>query len=360
MLVVALTLAALASTPILARTAHSDPRGHDADAVQQSAEEAKPAPAPSPQAPVLIPAEPDPAKEEQAKTVAAFKVKAREMLADRNYDSATTAHFAVRTDDPRLETRETADLLESFGAFFDQFWSSRTDLLPWEGQAEVLLFYSRYKYDRLYEEPGAPTSSNSVGHYIPYFGVIIAHTDTELPGDFPGLLIHETAHQLTHQRLFGPEPEHLSIWIAEGLGCYFGFTRIDKKGGFEAGEIGGAVPALFRDHPSAATFAPGKLLSEFKRLLRVTDPGFIDDLVRTETQELFHVEQEGPKYVASWLLVHYMLHGEEGALAGPFVRYIKADLEGKGGAEVLYEMTGKNAETLEAGFLEYVKKLKAR
>ena len=49
------------------------------------------------------------------------------------------------------------------------------------------------------------------------------------------------------------------------------------------------------------------------------------------------VAGEAPKYAASWLLVHYLFHGEGGALAGPFVRYIKADLEGKGGADVLYE-----------------------
>ncbi len=357
-LVVAFMIAVLAVSPFAA--AGPDRASQEAGPGLRSHEEGKPAPDPAPRASEPMPSEPDPAAEEQAKTVAAFKERARELLSDRNYDSATTAHFAVRTDDPRLKTRETADLLESFGAFFDKFWSSRTDLLPWEGQADVLLLYSRYKYDRLYEEPGFPSSKNSVGHYIPYYGVIVAHTDTAPPGDLPGLLVHETAHQLTHKRLFGPEPENLSTWLAEGLACYFGFTRMDKSAGFEAGEIGGAVPALLRDEPGVATVGPGKLLSEFKRVLKVTDPGFLDDLLRTETQELFHVEQELAKYVASWLLVHYMLHGEEGALSGLFVRYIKADLEGKGGAEVLYELTGKSAEALEAGFVAHVKKLKAR
>ncbi len=338
-------IAVLAAGPNASRAASPDPDEPPQPAGQE----------PGPATPA-----PDPEEAERMKKVSAFRERALEMLGDRNYDSSSAPHFAVRTDDPRVVTRAAADLLEAFGRFFEESWSSRMDLLPWEGQTEVLLFYSRFKYDRLYDEPGAPTSQNSIGHYMPYFGVIVAHTDSTAPGDFPGLLVHEAAHQLTYQRIFGPKPAHVSTWLAEGLGSYFGFTRMSKEGTFVAGEIGGAVPALLREHPSPSSEAPRKLLAAFRDVLKDTDPGFLDDLVRTETQELFHVEEELAKYVASWLLVHYLLHGEEGALADAFVKYIKADIEGKGGADVLYELTGRDADALEAGFLAHVKKLKAR
>jgi hypothetical protein len=304
--------------------------------------------------------EPEPEKTAEEKAFEAFQARTIELIADRNYEVRQSDHYMVRTDDPRVQVGEVSDLLESFWSFFDGFWPAGTTLHAQGRPAEFLLFYSRNKYNRLYEGTGIPSPRGSVGHHTPFLGLVAAHTDTVGPAELSGVLLHEAAHFLVRERLYGLDAAPVSRWVAEGLAGYFGFTRRGKSGEFEKGRIGGYAAPLLKGPALLRPRLPFDRLKEFRMLLKVAEPGFIDDLVQTNTQDLFYVEEIIERYTAAWLLVHYLLHGQEGSLVEPFIRYMGMEAEGKGGAEAFYQQIGMDAEALEAAFTLYVKKLKTR
>lgn len=292
--------------------------------------------------------------------IAAFHARALELLSDRNYDSKASDHYIVRTDDPRVDVVKVSAFLEGLWKHFDTQLSALGEIQDQPGKVEVLLFYSRYKYDRLHEDMRGIGTAGAAGHYRSDLDVIAVHTDAVGPGDLPGLLSHEAAHHLITHRVYGPESKGFSRWVNEGLGSYFGYTRMDAKGIFHAGEIGGQAVSLLRRQPVERARIPRERLEGFRKLMREAPPGYIDDLVREEMQRLFYVEEALERYTAAWLLVHFLLHGEGGSLGGPFREYIAMEAAGKGGAEPLYRTLGVSAPELEAAFAVWVKKLRAR
>lgn len=292
--------------------------------------------------------------------VAAFKAAAVDLISDRNYDSKASEHFLVRTDDPRVDVVKTSAFLEAVWAHLEEQFGALTGLRESGEPLDVMLFYSRYKYNQLAREVSVLGEAGSIGHYRADLELLAAHTDTVGPGDLPGLLSHETAHHFVYTRLYGRGLKGMSRWTSEGLGTYVGFTRMDRKGRFLTGEIGGQEAQLLRDTPNPRAEIPSERLSRFKSLVKKAEPGFLDDLVHRDSQEIFYADEPGERYTAAWLLVHFLLHGRDGALARPFMEFLREDARGHGSEETLYRLVGMDAEALERAFVEYVKKLKAR
>ena len=86
----------------------------------------------------------------------------------------------------------------------------------------------------------------------------------------------------------------------------------------------------------------------------------LDRLVSNADPGVFYGGDVQANYSISWILVHYLLHGDDGAHADAFVRYLEAEAKGEGGSAGLYHELGMSAEELEAGFLTYAKKVKTR
>ncbi len=63
-------------------------------------------------------------------------------------------------------------------------------------------------------------------------------------------------------------------------------------------------------------------------------------------------------YSVSWLLVHYLLHSDDGARADSFVRYLELERRGVGGADVFLSEIGMSASELDAALRSYVKTVK--
>jgi hypothetical protein len=295
----------------------------------------------------------------RAAMVEEFLAKARELITDRNYDSKSTEHYKVKTDDPRLLVGEVANLMESFRAFFDGFWSERMELHPYEDPARIFLFYSRYKYKQLLSEAEKSTGPKSIGHYRPYFGVVAAHTDTVGPGDLPDLLVHEASHQLVHKRLYGDRSVP-SYWVAEGLATYHGYMLREKSGEFVPGRLGGKNVLLLKRVPRSKAEIGRKQLDSFRRQLKLVPIDVIDTLITTQDAAAFYGPGGEDRYTASWLVTHFLLHAEEGAHTPAFVRYMQREARGQGGADAFWEEIAAPPEALESSFREYVKRLKFR
>jgi hypothetical protein len=96
------------------------------------------------------------------------------------------------------------------------------------------------------------------------------------------------------------------------------------------------------------------LRKEWKKL----EPWPVDDIVAIEDQDEFLSAGVEERYAASWLLVHYLLHGEAGGHREAFFRYLDLAMEGSGGAETLYRELSLDADSLESGLRDHVIHLK--
>ena len=303
----------------------------------------------------------DDTQEARRKEVERFVGEAERLIRGDDFNGKSTAHYKLRTDDPRLEVSPAADLLEAFRSYFESFWSGRRELKTNDEPVLVFLFYSRSSLNKLL--PGAPPPPDGVervGHYQAFYDVIALHTDTVGPANLPDVLVHEAAHHLVERRLLVSEHQ-LSLWLSEGLATYFGNTYRDTKGSWQTGQIGGKESWLFNDKTQRSG---GDLSRENLKLLKASlfkDNALGPDaILRIDDPGRFYGEGATYHYALSWILVHYMLHADGGAHAPAFMKYLDAETRGEGGPEAFYKETGLTPESLDAAFKLYAKKLRAR
>lgn len=281
------------------------------------------------------------------------------IIQDTSYASRTTDHYVLKTDDPRLDAATAASLLESFRTWFDGFWSGRLPLRPYAEPSRAYLFYSFNKYNQILTGNPRFGEFRPNGHYTPIEDVIVLHTDSVPPGDLPEVLVHEAAHQLVTNELYGVERSP-SLWVSEGLAGYFGMTLRDAKEGFQVGSIGRKGVSLAREGERSSGAGPRFQLDAAKKILGAAREGSLERLIRTTDRAVFYGPGIAQNESAAWLLVHYLFHGDGGAHAEAFVQYLKQEIAGAGGADVFYATVGVAPDELQARWVAYGKKLKAR
>ncbi len=295
----------------------------------------------------------DPAAEALRAAGEAFFKQADTLIDDRNYASTTTAHYKVKTDDPRFDTKQAGALLESVYTFFDSLFASRMTLRSLDRPGRLYLFYSNFKYKQLFEG-GTAGASPPPGHYRSWVDAIVIHTDTVPAGDLADILVHEATHHLVRRRIIGDDHEP-SQWLTEGLADYLGYTLRDKEGSFVAGKIGPKNVALLRGIPQRSEGLGGLRLRSLKTAVKreeVPDLAAILDAGPTE----FYGAGRDLHYAGAWILVHMLLHTEPAA----FAKYLEQEAAGNGSPEVLHATVGLDEAALQRRFLEYVDTLKAR
>jgi hypothetical protein len=306
------------------------------------------------------PEEKEPEKPNAESLRQAYLARADELIRDRNHRAKTGQRYRVQTDDPRLDTRETLELLEGFRIWFDRFWSGRVEMAPYDRLSRVFLFYSFYKYNELLEGDFRYETYRPKGHYRLSTDVITLHSDPDSPGFLADALLHEAAHQLVEQRVLraaGMTPR----WLSEGLAGYFGYTYRDRDGEFQPGVVGGKSAALLGGEK---VDAEGRVvLQNARRFLKGAgnEAGpVVDRVISIEDPERFYGEGVPLHYAVSWALVHYLLHGDGGAHNGAFAEFLGLVARGQGSPEALYRQMGLNAEELDAAVKRHLKGIKAK
>lgn len=291
------------------------------------------------------------AERKRQEALARLVERATELIQDRNYDSKTTPHYKVRTDDPRLDVAGAAELLEAFRAAFEETWAGKVGLKPHAETTQVFLFYSYYKYKQLLGTTGRESDDRPIGHYASESNVIALHSDSGEPGDLAGVIVHEAAHQLIQMRIYGPDTIP-ATWVTEGLAAYYGYTARDAGGRFRPGRIGGTGARLLKEGGASAK----RPAAEHAALESALRKGAIPPLRAfvLEAGSEFYGADARLRYAAAWMLVHYLLHGEEGARAAGFARFLVAEAEGKGSVEILLKEIGLDEPQLEAAFRKHV------
>lgn len=287
-----------------------------------------------------------------------FLQTAESLVRDRNYRSATGESYRVQSDDPRIDPEAAVALLESFEAFVDERWSGRLELEPFGEQARVFLFYSFHKYNKLLGADFSRSYARPKGHYGTVIDVLAAHTDADFPGGFADVLVHEAAHQLVARRIFAGEMES-SPWITEGLAEYFGNTLRTDADGFIEGKIGGKSAGLIRDEREGRAVEPRTMIQRVRRALRERREGspFAAEVVDIERFGQFYAGA-GLNYGTSWLVIHALMHGDDGKHTAGFLAYLERERQGDRGFDVLSETTGLDAAGLDEILRRHIKTLR--
>ncbi len=286
----------------------------------------------------------------------AYLEKADALIRDRSYRSEPGVHYRIQTDDPRVDLDVTIQLLESFASFFDEFWSKKIELHGNDEPSRVFLFYSFYKYNQLLEGDWRFSYFRPAGHYQDEIDVLTLHTDASDPGGLADTLVHEATHQLLARRVYTGEAEQ-ARWIAEGLATYFGHTFSDKHGGFRRGEIGGKELVPVKGARNRGRSRGRSRLETLRRMRRdaentrsLIDVLFIDDAAA-------FYGNPGWNYGASWVIVHFLLHGNEGRYADTFAAHLDAERQGLGGADKLLESLEMDREAMEAALARHLRRM---
>lgn len=290
--------------------------------------------------------------------VAAFIAEADRLVQDTNYSSRSSGHYVVRTDDPNVSPGAVASLLDSFWSWFGEFWQGRLELGPPGEKGRVYLIYTFFKYNQLLTGDPEFGDFRPPGHYRPLFDVVVLQSGAVDPAVLPDVLVHEAAHQLINRRigLGGGGP----LWLEEGLASYFGYTMRNGDGRFETGRIGGKGTSLVNGAPEKGGGQARALLSRVKKLAKADVEWSLDDLLRLEDPRVFYDSAAQDRYAVSWLLVHFLFHGDDGAHAQGFADYLRHAAEGRGGTDMLYADLGLGQSALQASFADYVSKIRAK
>ncbi len=298
-------------------------------------------------------------EQERRTLVEEYVAAADELIRDQNYRSTSTEHYRVKTDDPRVDVKAAAQLLESFEAFFTEFWSRRATLRPAEGPSQIYLFYSFFKYNELLTGNPRFAEFRPAGHYRPVTNVVVIHADAVPPSQLGEVLVHEAAHQLVTMRL-RPNGTADAPWLDEGLAEYFGATARDGEGRFREGKVGGKSARLVKGPSTDGSSLAEERLSTLRRLLK-SDPAWnVDALVRMRNRQEFFGPGADGRYAASWLLVHFLLHGDGGARAAAFARLLAFEGSAGADADAFYETLGLEPAALQNAFVSYVRSFKVR
>lgn len=342
----ALTLILLATLPAAAQVDEQTEEALERERLyleqqRQAAEEAK---------------APDPEEDPEALREA-FLAEAERLVRDRNYWSRLGTHYRLQTDDPSLDSENALALLDSFWEFFDGFWGDAIELEPVDGISRVFCYDSFHKYNKLLPFDASRSGVRPRGHYISLFDALVVYSRADSPGGFADSLVHEAAHQAVSQRIYGGRDK--PVWLSEGLAAYFGFTRRTKSGEFRRGEVGGKALPMFKSGTPSTPESSRATLQGFRRDLRsqLGEGSLSARIIGLDRPEEFYAQNVQFHYAASWLFVHFLLEGDDGAHRPAFERFLAANAAiGVPSGKLLDELGLEPAE-IDAAFLRHARKV---
>jgi len=305
---------------------------------------------------------PPAAPADDAELAEAFLAKADELIRDKNHRSVIGARYKIQTDDPRLDLKSVDKLLESFRGFFDAFWTDRAPGRTYDRQGRFFLIYSYHKYNQLVGGDWSRQTVRPKGHYGSMIDAVVIHTDSDRAGGLPNTLVHESAHQLVDQIVYGGTAPP-SLWVSEGLATYYENTFMNADGKFEAGVVGGKQISVFRDGgDKAVSDAKMRVRSsrEAFRAAAAEDERLLLTVISADDPSEFYGRNPMENYDLAWLLVHFLFHGDDGSHADSFVSYLRLEAEGRGGAEAFLGEIGMTAAELDTAVERHVKSVKVR
>ncbi len=290
--------------------------------------------------------------DQQAKYLKHLASLAEPYLDTSHRRRADSARFVVISDAPDAGTAETlARNLEAVFTLLDQTFQPDVPPYPDHYKLVVYVYWKSASFSALVSQVGAAEWAN--GFYAAP-GFLAFHLETGDVDDLLGLMVHEAVHAYMDRYLdrpgFRPPP-----WLAEGFASYFGKSEIHKGhlvlGSVREGKyvIDQRLRGAFRWKTQA-----GWTLGDVRLAVRKGTVATPADLLAMN-RETFYGGDVTLHYALSWLLVHFLRHGEPGWADEQFPTLVLYLTEGYPAAAALETVYGLSPQELNRPFQEYVR-----
>ena len=240
-----------------------------------------------------------------------------------------TTHYVLRTNLDLGSALAAALELERFYRTFFATFARPLRLYEVEEPMDVHVHADAASY---------PESGNEGGYFAPAEN--IARVDASR-GLHVGTLIHEATHQLIHNTAERERAYSGSIpgWLDEGLAEYME-ASIRGSVGATTVEVGAVNGAHFRAQAMA-----GK-------------PYDLSRVIHFDSGDFTASTRRSLKYAQAYSLVHYGLHGEDGAYREGFLDFVRGAYRGKSSSTHFKKALGIRSEKdFDAGWSTYARSL---
>jgi hypothetical protein len=141
------------------------------------------------------------------------------------------------------------------------------------------------------------------------------------------------------------------------MASYFGQMMRDESGAFSPEKIGGKGVWLFKTQHGAGRGLGRDELRAYARLMRQGLAPPLDPMLRMGYTDQFYDTGREQRYVAAWLLVHFLMHGDKGAHAAGFISFLAHEVREETSPEDLYQEIKMTPAQLQSAFEVYVRDL---
>jgi hypothetical protein len=261
--------------------------------------------------------------------------------------------FIVLTDSDNPEAAEIlANNLEATFSALDSLFEGQLVKQPEPYKMIAVIYRSRVSFQALLAETFRYEWSG--GFYNPA-GFLAFHL--EVPGNdaLQSMLLHEATHAYV-DRYLTRRGVCLPRWLGEGFADYIGNSEV-KKGKLVPGKTLKGKYVLFPVGGAGRVKTPsGWSFDRVKQALREGEGLSVAQVIEAEREVFYNDDWYDLYYPTSWLLVHYLRHGEEAWGDQEFSRFLIYTIEGYSSVEALRAVYGVTPEELEEPFGHYVKR----
>ncbi len=263
-----------------------------------------------------------------------------------------TPRFVVVSDAQAPDTAKiVAGNLEAVFNVIQGLFGDRIEPQPERYKIIVYMYASRESFDRLKTE--LEVYEWSEGFYSPA-GLFAFHLQQPTMQVLLGLMMHEATHAFVDRVLVQPG-SYLPRWLGEGFAEYVGNSEI-KKGQLIPGRTAGDKFMLIPGYgPVRASARPRLSVKDVKLKIRRGEGLTVEELVSADA-DAFYGEKRSLYYPMSWLLVHFLRHGEPEWAEREFPAFMLYAAEGYAAAAALEAVYGVTPAGLETRFRDYVRK----
>ncbi len=275
-----------------------------------------------------------------------------EKLLDREHRKRfDSPRFVVVSDAAQAQTAEiTAGNLEAVFNVIQGLFGSRIEPQPEPFKIVVFMFASRHSFDGLKTQ--LEVYEWSSGFYSPA-GLFAFHLQQPSMESLLGTMMHEATHAFVDRLLVQPG-SYLPRWLGEGFAEYMGNSEI-RKGRLIPGRTAKEKYVLVHGFGAArAKPTPRISLDDVKRKIR-RDEGLSLEQLTTADGDTFYGERRSLYYPSSWLLVHFLRHGEPEWAEREFPAFMLYVAEGYSASAAMKTVYGAAPSDLEARFRHHVR-----
>ncbi|HET8946560.1 MAG TPA: DUF1570 domain-containing protein [Candidatus Polarisedimenticolia bacterium] len=238
------------------------------------------------------------------------------LLKGQDYKESKGHGWFVRTDLPKSALDDVQAAIEFARRVFDEAFPGPG--VPAGAQdVTVILFKDEKDFQHLSAfDNFIPNRAPLAGQYDPEFRMIYSTLGPQPMPFFARTVAHEATHHFAAQRLSDADGR-IPRWLDEGIAQYVECTRMAKPGKvrLEALDRGmteqPAVVMARAEALSGAYVYPKRVERALLNLQENLSGVDIAELVDGRHEERFFVEGAVTLYDVSWLLVHYLMNGDE-------------------------------------------------